>query len=94
MLRRVGEVHGHATRAAGRGLHVLTRDHASVGYRVPKEWAGLPVEQRGAGSLAALKRGSRAGFLSEYGAFSCMTVGCGVCGGERGQQNGAGTHPG
>ena len=94
MLRRVGEVHGHATRAAGRGLHVSTRDHASVGYRVPKEWAGLPVELRGAGLLAAFKRGSRAGFLSKYGAFSCMTVGCGVCGGEGGQQSGAGTHPG
>ena len=84
MLRRAGEVHGHATRAAGRGLHVLTRDHASVGYRVPKEWAGLPVELRGAGLLAAFKRGSRAGFLSEYGGFSCVDEGfgarqCGTC---------------
>ena len=94
MLHRVGDVHGHATRAAGRGLHVSTRDHASVGYRVPKEWAGLTGEQRGAGSLAAFKRKSRAGFLSVYSGFSCMTGDCGVCGGGRGQSHSAGTHLG
>ena len=44
MLRRVGDVHGHATRSARAGLHVSTRDHASVGYRVPREWAGLSAE--------------------------------------------------
>ena len=63
------------------GLHVSSRDHASVGYRVPKEWAVMTREQRGAGSLAALKRGSRAGFLMEYGRFSCVDEGCGVCAG-------------
>ena len=36
--------------------------------------------QRGVGSLAAFKRGSRAGFLGAYGAFRC--AGCYVCAGE------------
>ena len=63
------------------GIHVGTRDHRSVGYRVPKEWAGLTREAREAGSLAAVKRRSRACFLAEYGGFECGVVGCGVCGG-------------
>ena len=79
MLSRVGDVHGHATRSARAGLHVASRDHASVGYRVPREWAQLTDGQRGAGSLAAFKRGSRAGFLGEYGGFVCRTRECGVC---------------
>ena len=81
MLRRVGDVHSHATRSAGAGIHVATRDHASVGYRVPREWAALSDEQRGAGSLAAFKRRSRGGFLWKYGVFVCGAQGCGVCGG-------------
>ena len=81
MLSRVGDVHGHATRSAGVGIHVATRDHASLGYRAPREWATLTREQRGAGSLAAFKRGSRQGFLGVYGAFMCGVRGCGVCGG-------------
>ena len=80
MLRRVGDMHGHATRASRLGLHVATGDHASVGYRVPKEWAELTEGQRGAGSLAAFKRGSRAGFLWEYGVFVCEVPGYWVCG--------------
>ena len=67
MLRRVGDVHGYGTRSAGRGIHVGTRDHRSVGYRVPKEWAGMAQEDREVGSLAAFRRRSRAGFLAEYG---------------------------
>ena len=63
MFARTDSVHGHATRAARSGLFLSTRDQESVGYRVPKEWAGLTEEQRGAVSLAAFKRGSRGGFL-------------------------------
>ena len=62
MLRRVDSVHGYATRSAGGGIHVGTRDHRSIGFRVPKEWAGLTAEERGARSLAAFKRRSRDGF--------------------------------
>ena len=80
MLGRVGDVHGHATRAARSGLFVSTRDHQAVGYRVPREWGSLTEAQRASPSLAALKRGSRAGFLAGYGAFVCRGVGCGVCG--------------
>ena len=81
MLGRTGDVHSYATRSAGSGLYLSTRDHRSVGYRVPKEWSVLTEAQRGAGSLAAFKRGSRGGFLSGYGAFVCRAVRCGVCGG-------------
>ena len=78
MLGRTGDVHGYGTRSARAGMFVSTRDHRSVGYRVPKEWAALPEEQRG-GALAAFKRRSRGGFLGEYGAFVCDVPGCGVC---------------
>ena len=79
MLSRVGEVHGHATRAARAGLFVSTRDSRSVGYRVPKEWGTLTEVQRGEGSLPAFKRGSRRGFLAEYDSFVCRDVRCAVC---------------
>ena len=52
-----------------------------MGYRVPCEWASLTDDQRGMGSLAGFKRGSRDGFLAEYGAFVCVVRDCYVCGG-------------
>ena len=79
MLGRTGSVHGHATRSARAGLFLSSRDHRSVGYRVPKEWATLMEAQRAVGSLAAFKRGSRDGFLRGYGSFVCTDRGCGVC---------------
>ena len=79
MLARMGDVHGHATRSARRGLALKTGDHRSVGYRVPKEWATIPEAERGKGSLAAFKRGSKGSFLAGYGSFLCTSVGCGVC---------------
>ena len=78
MLTRAGDLHGYSTRSARGGLAVTSRDHQMVGYRVPKEWATLTDAQKGVGSLAAFKRGSRGGFLAEYGAFAC--AGCWVCG--------------
>ena len=79
MLGRIEGVHGYGTRAARAGLYLSTRDHRAVGYRVPKEWATLSEDQRGQGSLAAFKRGSRAGFLGVYGSFRCQVAGCRVC---------------
>ena len=79
MLGRTEGVHGYGTRSARTGLYLSTRDHRSVGYRVPKEWASLSEVQRGAVSLGAFKRGSRAGFLAGYGAFECQVAGCRVC---------------
>ena len=79
MLGRTGDVHSYATRSAGSGLYLSTRDHRSVGYRVPREWAGLSESLRATGSLAAFKRGSRGGFLAGYGAFVCGLGDCRVC---------------
>ena len=42
-------------------------------------WATLTDGQRGAASLAAFKRGSRAGFLAGYGSFVCGVADCRVC---------------
>ena len=79
MLTRASDVHRHATRSARLGLFLSTGDHRSVGYRVPREWATLTEGQRGVGSLAAFKRGSRAGFLAGYGSFVCDVRRCAVC---------------
>ena len=81
MLRRVEDVHGYATRAARLGLFFSTGDQRSVGYRVLAEWAALSEAQRGVGSLAAFKRGSRRGFLESYGRIVCCDRKCEVCGG-------------
>ena len=62
-----------------------TRDHGSVGYRVPVEWASLSDSQRGTGSLGRFKRESRDGFLAGYGAFVCAVRDCYVCRAELGQ---------
>ena len=78
MLGRIDGVHGYGTRSAGAGLYLSTRDHRSVGFRVPKEWATLTEAQRGVGSLGAFKRESKGGFLAGYGAFQCRG-GCGIC---------------
>ena len=72
----------HATRSARAGLFLSTRDHRSVGYRVPREWATLTQEQRGVGSLGRFKGVSRRGFLAEYGGFVCTDVGWGEGGGD------------
>ena len=79
MLVRTDGVHGYATRSARTGIALTARDHLSVGYRVPREWATLTEAQRGVGSLGALRRGSRAGFLAGYEGFVCRDSRCGVC---------------
>ena len=86
MLSRVTDVHRYGTRSARGGLHLTSRDHGSVGYRVPVEWASLSDDQRGMGSLAGFKRRSRDGFLASYGAFVCAVRDCYVCRGEVGQE--------
>ena len=69
-----------SVRSARAGIYLSTRDHGSVGYRVPEEWATMTEAQRGVGSLAGFKRGSRAGLLAVYGGFAC--AGCYVCAGQ------------
>ena len=73
MLTRTEDVHGYSTRSARAGVYLSTRDHGSVGYRIPREWAGLSEVQRGAGSLGAFKRGSKGGgFLLGMGLLSVV----------------------
>ena len=89
LLSRVGDVHRYGTRSARGGLYLASRDHGSVGYRVPVEWASLTDDQRGMGSLAGFKRGSRDGFLAGYRSFVCAVRDCYVCGeGGRGGEEG------
>ena len=81
MLQRLDARHGYGTRAArGGGMAVTTRDHRSIGYRIPTEWGLLGPELRSAPSLSSFKRASRVGFLGTYGAFACVDRGCRVCG--------------
>ena len=79
MLQRVDERHSHGTRAAEGGLAVGSRDHRSVGYRVPVEWGSLSGELRGMGWISGFKRSSRAVFLAGYRGFVCGVVGCRAC---------------
>ena len=81
MLERVESVHSYGTRGAGAGLYVSTRDHRSVGYMVPSEWAALPAGLREARSIAAFRRSSRAGFIKDYRLNECGVRDCYVCGG-------------
>ena len=85
MLRRAADVHRYGTRSARVGLYLSTRDHRSVGYRVPEEWASLPEGQREVGSLARFKRESREGFLGQYRGSVCDGRGCFVCGSDGGR---------
>ena len=89
MLERVSHMHEHGIRLAGRGMFVSTRDHKQIGYRVPKEWETLSGELRGASSLGAFKRQSKAEFLKGYGQFTCNVRGCYVCGEMDRSQRGA-----
>ena len=72
---RVGDVHGHATRAFMLGLHVLPEDHALAGYRVPREWAGLTKGQRGRTLWQPSREGTVRGLLWTYGVFGCDVPG-------------------
>ena len=79
MLDRASNVHDHAARSAKMGLYKSTRDHWSIGFRVPQEWGTLTKELKEAKSLSALKNGSKREFLGEYAAFQCALNNCGVC---------------
>ena len=80
MLQRVSEVHRYPTRAAESGLSAISRDNASVCYKVCREWSALPEKLRGLTSLPAFKRQSKELFLKEYRKFECKQASCRVCG--------------
>ena len=79
MLSRVRETHQHNTRYAEAGISLNTRDHSSIGFRIPKEWETLSKTQKEIKSLATFKKNSRQGFISEYRDFICTTRDCFVC---------------
>ena len=81
LLGRTESIHGHNTRAARAGLFLSAREHRSVGYRVPKEWATLSEQLRDFGTITGFKKRSKREFLSTYIAFECRERGCQVCGG-------------
>ena len=83
MLGRVDNIHRHNTRAASAGLFLSERNHRSVGYRVPKEWATLSDELRNFGTIMGFKKKSKREFLGNYKAFECRERGCQVCGSGR-----------
>ena len=85
-LCSITTVHRYGTRSARGGLHLASRYHGSVGYRVPGEWASLTDEQRGMESLAGFKRASWDGFLAGYKAFDCVARDCYVCRGVAGRE--------
>ena len=66
-------------------VRVSTLSQVGGVSRVPAEWGSLTDAQRGAGSLAGFKRGSRGGFLAGYRANVCVRPGCYVCQGGGGQ---------
>ena len=80
MLNRVSVIHGHSTRGAANGIYASSRDHCSLNYRLPNEWASMERGFREEGSLMAFKRRSKREFVAGYKAFKCLEVGCRVCG--------------
>ena len=85
MFQRVSEVHRHATRSSESNISGLIRDQRALGYRVPKEWSGLPVSISRIGSKAAFKLKSKMQFITQYSRFTCHMGGCRVCGGGGGE---------
>ena len=79
MLSKVSDVHKHNTRLSETGLFISTKDHRSVGYKIPKEWDSLSVELRGFSSLGTFKKKSKEGFLAKYKSFDCKNENCHVC---------------
>ena len=79
MFERVDAVHSYGTRRAGMGLYVSTRDHRSVGYKIPREWELLPAKLREISSLQAFKKNSRARFIQGYRMFICDERDCYMC---------------
>ena len=84
MFSRSSETHRYATRTAETGITLGTRDHNSIAYRAPKEWASLPVKLRETKSFSGFKEQSKKQLLQQYRGFKCEQVGCGICSGGEG----------
>ena len=80
MFQRTVERHGHATRSAGLGITIETRDQGSIKYRLPKEWSLIPEELKENRSITAFKRCSKKLLVEQYSMFVCSENGCMICG--------------
>ena len=80
MFHKTTECHRHATRSAGSGIAIETRDQGSIRYRLPKEWSLIPEELKDCKSISGFKKGSKRQLVEEYSRFECTEAGCMVCG--------------
>ena len=80
MFHRTTERHSHATRSAGSGIAIETRDQGSIRYRLPKEWAVISEELKTCKSFTAFKRWSKRQLVEQYSTFECREAECVVCG--------------
>ena len=80
MFHRTSECHRYATRSAGSGIAIETRDQGSIRYRLPKEWSAISQDLKECKSIAAFKKSSKRQFVEQYGMVECREVGCVVCG--------------
>ena len=80
LFQRTANVHEHATRSAGSGISILTRDHGSIKYRMPREWSTIADDLKECKSIAAFKGTSKRQLIEQYSRFECSEVGCLVCG--------------
>ena len=79
LMDRVGDIHSHNTRSARAGIFRSTRDHKSIGYRVPKEWDSLSEDMKGVRTLSGFKNKSKDNFLAGYRSFRCTQRDCFIC---------------
>ena len=80
MFQKTTEHHRYATRSAGSGIAIETRDQGSIRYRLPKEWSLIPDELKHCKSITGFKNGSKRQLVEQYSRFECTGIGCVVCG--------------
>ena len=79
LYQRTANVHEHATRSAGSGISILTRDHGSIRYRMPREWSDISDSLKECRSITAFKGTSKRQMIEQYRIFECREEGCFIC---------------
>ena len=79
IFNKTSDVHSYSTRSAEKGIYFSSKDHRSIGYRVPKEWESIVKGTKEARSLNSFKRLSKDEFIKSYGLFNCSVGNCFVC---------------
>ena len=91
-VQKSTQIHRYETRAARGGIALGSKNHNSIAYRVPKEWASLPEELKEVKSYAGFKRQSKKLLLQQYSQFKCEKPNCQECkskvGGEAASRSG------